>query len=215
MYRYAIFDLDGTLLYTLPDLTDCVNAALRHFGLPERTERDVMRFLGSGRTNLMMRSSGWEDRERLEALCAYYDGLYSENYHRRTRAYDGIPEALRVLQEAGVHLAVLSNKQHPMTVNLIAECLPDIRFDAVFGQRRGVALKPEAGAVYEILDLMGGTAAETAYFGDSEVDVRTARNAGAALYAVCWGFRSEETLREAGAERMLRDPSEIPGVFGL
>lgn len=215
MYRYAIFDLDGTLLYTIPDLTDSVNGALAHFGLPPRTEAEVQSFIGSGRTNLMRRASGLEDEETLEKLCLYYDELYGANYHRRTTAYAGIYEALQVLQDAGIRMAVLSNKQNMMTVNLIAECLPGIRFDAVFGQRAGVPLKPDPTAVREIMALMGAAAEETAYFGDSDVDVRTALNAGAGLFAVTWGFRSEETLRAAGAERMLRSPSEIPGVFGL
>lgn len=215
MFRYAIFDLDGTLLNTLLDLADCVNATLRHFGLPEVQSGDVMRALGSGRTNLIRRTSGVEDPERLEEICVYYDALYGKNYRRRTRAYDGIAEALAKLQDAGVGMAVLSNKQHPMTVSLIAECLPEIRFAAVLGQRPGVALKPEAGAVYEILDILGAPKEETLYFGDSDVDVLTARNAGVEMAAVTWGYRPEGTLIRAGAARLLHSPAEIPGLFGI
>ena len=203
MFRYAIFDLDGTLLNTLLDLADCVNATLRHFGLPEVQSGDVMRALGSGRTNLIRRTSGVEDPERLEEICVYYDALYGKNYRRLTRAYDGIAEALAKLQDAGVGMAVLSNKQHPMTVSLIA------------GQRPGVALKPEAGAVYEILDILGAPKEETLYFGDSDVDVLTARNAGVEMAAVTWGYRPEGTLIRAGAARLLHSPAEIPGLFGI
>ena len=153
MFRYAIFDLDGTLLNTLLDLADCVNATLRHFDLQEVQSDDVMRALGSGRTNLIRRMSGVEDPERLEEICVYYDALYGKNYRRLTRAYDGIAEALAKLQDAGVGMAVLSNKQHPMTVSLIAECLPEIRFAAVLGQRPGVALKPEAGENVALFDV--------------------------------------------------------------
>ena len=215
MFRYAIFDLDGTLLNTLLDLADCVNATLRHFDLQEVQSGDVMRALGSGRTNLIRRTSGVEDPERLEEICVYYDALYGKNYRRLTRAYDGIAEALAKLQDAGVGMAVLSNKQHPMTVSLIAECLPEIRFAAVLGQRPGVALKPEAGAVYEILDILGAPKEETLYFGDSDVDVLTAQNAGVEMAAVTWGYRPEGTLIRAGAARLLHSPAEIPGLFGI
>ena len=119
------------------------------------------------------------------------------------------------MQKKPQKIYVLSNKPQLMTANLIAECLPQIRFEAVLGQREGVALKPDPAAVREILDLMGARAEETAYFGDSEVDVKTAVNAGLPLYAVTWGFRSVETLRGAGAQVLLDSPAEIPGVFGL
>ncbi|MEA4824550.1 MAG: HAD family hydrolase [Clostridiaceae bacterium] len=215
MLRYAIFDLDGTLLNTLLDLADCVNATLRHFGLPEREPEDIMAFLGSGRTHLIRNASGITAQPRLEEICVYYDVLYGQNYRRLTRAYNGIAAALSKLQAAGIGMAVLSNKQHPMTVSLVAECLPGIRFGAVLGQRPGVALKPEAGAVYEILDILGAAKEETVYFGDSDIDVKTAQNAGVEMSAVTWGFRSEETLLKAGAVRLLRSPEEIPGIFGV
>ncbi|NMA08589.1 MAG: HAD family hydrolase [Clostridiales bacterium] len=213
MYKCAIFDLDGTLLNTLPDLTDCVNQTLRHFGLPERKSEEIMAFLGSGRTHLIRSASGIDTQPRLEEICVWYDACYGANYRHLTHAYDGIADALEQVQAAGIKMAVLSNKQHEMTVPLVAECLPGIRFGAVFGQRPNVALKPEAGAVTEILDALGCTRDECIYFGDSDVDVRTARNAGVEMVAVTWGFRSVETLRKAGAVRFIHTPAEIPGVF--
>ena len=215
MLRYAIFDLDGTLLNTALDLADCVNAAMRRYGFREYTEDDVRLMVGNGSRNLMIRCTGLQDDKKIDEICSWYNGLYAKNYHNRTCAYDGIAENLAKLQAAGIGMAVLSNKPQLMTANLIAECLPEIRFLSVLGQREGVALKPDPAAVREILELMGASPEETAYFGDSEVDVKTAKNAGLPLYTVTWGFRSEETLRGAGAEVFLRAPDEIPGVFGL
>ena len=215
MLRYAIFDLDGTLLNTALDLRDCLNAAMRRYGFREYTEAEVKLMVGNGSRNLMIRCTGLKDDEKIDEICAWYNGLYAKNYHNLSRAYDGIPEALAKLQAQGVVMAVLSNKPQLMTANLIAECLPEIRFAAVLGQREGVALKPDPAAVREILGVMGASAEETAYFGDSEVDVKTAVNAELPLFAATWGFRSEETLRSAGAQVFLHAPDEIPGVFGL
>ncbi len=215
MLRNAIFDLDGTLLNTALDLRDCLNAAMRRYGFPTYTEEQVRLMVGNGSRNLIIRCTGLRDDARIDEICRYYNGLYARNYRVLTCAYDGVAEAAQKLQNAGIRMAVLSNKPQLMTANLIAECLPQIRFEAVLGQREGVALKPDPAAVREILDLMGARAEETAYFGDSEVDVKTAVNAGLPLYAVTWGFRSVETLRSAGAQVLLDSPAEIPGVFGL
>lgn len=214
-YRCAIFDLDGTLLDTIPDLTDAVNTTMEHFGLPKRSPEEVTSFLGHGGRNLIMQCAGMDDCEKLGEIFAYYTALYGKNYKRLTRPYDGIPEALEKLAKAGVKLAVLSNKGHQMTVPLIEKCLPEIRFDVVFGQRPNVALKPEAGAVYEILDVIGAKPEETIYFGDSEVDIQTARNAKVDMGIAAWGYRSREDLEKAGAECLLDDPAQIPALFGL
>lgn len=214
-YRCGIFDLDGTLLNTLLDLTDAVNTTMAKFGYPARTQDEVRSFLGNGGQNLIMKCTGVFDAEKIADVYRFYNAYYGENYKRLTRAYDGISEALTVLQNAGIKLAVLSNKGHAMTVPLIEKCLPDIHFEAVFGQRPNVALKPEAGAVYEILDLLNVTPEETLYFGDSDIDIKTAKNAKVDMVTVTWGYRFRDTLTAAGADWFIDRPDEIPGTFGL
>jgi len=130
----AIFDLDGTLLNTLDDIADSMNAALAACGLPVHPARDYRLLVGRGVSNLVRAACPPEtDGETLARVGALYARGYAEGYLNKTRAYEGAEAMLRALTEDGAALAVLSNKPHGMTVRMISECFPSIRFAAVFG----------------------------------------------------------------------------------
>lgn len=205
----AIFDLDGTLLDTVGDLAAACNRMLVQRGLPEHNYDDYCRFVGNGILRLVERALPEELRtpEYVAAARADFVQFYLGAIDRHTKPYAGIPELLAELTRRGVRLAVASNKFQQGTEWLIGRFFPDIPFDAVFGQRPGVPLKPDPAVVSEILARTDVSRERVLYVGDSGIDMQTARAAGVHSVGVTWGFRSREELRQAGAD-VLVDRSE-------
>lgn len=200
-YKLAIFDLDGTVLDSLDDLANSTNAALRAHGYPERTRQEICQFVGNGMARLIARAVpvGTDDNTTA-AVLATFKAYYADHCAEKTAPYAGVLQLLARLRAAGVKLAVLSNKADAATKSLCHTYFEGA-FDLVVGEREseGVRKKPAPDAVFAILRELQVDAAEAVYIGDSEVDVQTAQNAGLALLAVTWGFRSEAVLRESGA----------------
>lgn len=212
-YRAAIFDMDGTILDTLEDLRDSVNAALRREGFPERTLEEVRSFVGNGAAKLVERAvPAGTDAETTRRVLDFYRPYYEAHAQILTAPYPGVPEAMAALRAAGVRLAVVSNKPHPATAKLAARYFPGV-FDAVIGARDGTAVKPAPDLLCEAMELLGVRPEETVYVGDSDVDVATAKNAGTDEIAVAWGFREEAFLREHGAPQIVRDAAELTAAI--
>lgn len=209
-FKAAIFDMDGTILDTLADIAASVNASLRRFGYPARTVGQVRTFVGNGALKLVERAlPPGTDEAAIRAVLTYYRPYYETHAAVDTRPYDGIPEALAALREAGVRLAVVSNKPDPAAQALAARYFPGV-FDAVLGARDGLPVKPAPALMREAMRLVGVRPDETVYVGDSDVDIETAKNAGTACLCAAWGFRDEAFLRAHGAAAVLRSPSELP-----
>ena len=211
-YRVVIFDLDGTLLYTLDDLWISINHALSFNGFPERSRDEVRRFVGNGLRKLVSRAvpEGTPDnmQERVFAeLKEYYDLHYRDN----TRLYDGIIPMLRELKAAGCKTAVVSNKADRFTKKLSRDFFGEL-IDVTVGEHPGVGKKPSPDMVLSVLEQLDCTAAEAVYVGDSEVDISTAENSGTDCIIVDWGFRDREMLIESGAETVISSPEELPGL---
>lgn len=203
--RGVVFDLDGTLLDTLADLAACVNKTLRQLGLPERSREQVMAALGNGSRRLLSGSMpGHEDL--VDRALAYYHGIYPPKKGAKTAPYRGIPEMLARLQEDGWLAAILSNKPHGAVLSLRDEFFPGV---PAAGDRDGIPRKPDPTALFALMKEAGMDPARTVYVGDSEVDVQLARNAFLPCVAVVWGYRSEEQLREAGADVIAQDAGEL------
>lgn len=211
MYRYqaVIFDLDGTLLDTLEDLKDSVNAALFAYGCKERSLEEVRNFVGNGIRKLIERAlpQGGDDKTVEEMLVLHRD-YYQVHCADKTRPYDGISEMLAKLKQRGIQLAVLSNKPDYAVKILCDKYFPGI-FDKAYGFREGIERKPAPDAVFALLEELGVQRANAVYVGDSEVDVQTAKNAGLDMMIVEWGFRDREFLIESGAVNLVSVPSEI------
>lgn len=189
----VIFDLDGTLLDTLEDLLDATNYALTACGYPERTLAELRRFVGNGAYNQIRLSlpEGTEEEE-IQRVLSIYKPYYTANCQIKTRPYAGIPEVLAQLGEK-YPLAIVSNKPDPAVKALCAQYFPGIY---ALGEKPGCPRKPAPDMVYRAMEAIG--ADRCLYVGDSEVDILTAKNAGAPCLSVLWGFREEETLRRAG-----------------
>ena len=208
-YDLAIFDLDGTILYTLEDLKNSLNYALEHHGYPTRTLDEVRRFVGNGVRMLVQRGApAGTDSAELDALYVTFHDHYREHDLDTTRPYVGIPELLRDLRAAGKRLAVVSNKVDFAVKDLCARFYPGL-FEIAAGERPGVAKKPAPDLVELVLSELGVPRERAVYIGDSEVDIQTARNAGLDEMAVAWGFRSEEELTTHGAKRIVPSPAAL------
>lgn len=209
--RLVIFDLDGTLLDTIGDLSAACNHLLAQRGYPLHTDEEYRLMVGNGIDRLIERALPPDVRspETARVLRPEFIDYYRAHIDQHTRPYPGIPELLEKLEENGVKLAVASNKYHNGTVALITRFFPQRHFAAAFGQRDGVSVKPDPAVVYEILSLTGVDASDTLYVGDSGVDMQTARNAGVESAGVTWGFRPRAELEQSGAVHIARVPADI------
>lgn len=212
--KAVIFDLDGTLLNTLDDLAASVNAALSQNQLPVRTLDEVRRFVGNGVRKLIERAVP-ELGDKHPQFQQVYDAFvahYAEHSRDATRPYDGVMDALDTLLEKDVKLAIVSNKIDFAVKELSVLYFGD-RMLAAIGDDPSRARKPAPDSVFAAMKIMGVTADEAVYVGDSDVDVFTAHNAGLPCLAVNWGFRSEESLQEAGAEYIAHTAREMVEII--
>lgn len=206
-YGVAIFDLDGTLLDTLDDLKNALNFALKSNGFPVRTRDEVRSFVGNGMKKLIERGAGDSaTEEKLERLYQFHTSYYSKHSTDMTAPYAGIQELLKKMKAAGVHLAVVSNKDDYAVGPLCEKYFPKI-FEVAVGVREGVAKKPAPDTVLEVLKKFGGASA--VYIGDSEVDIETAKNANIRCISVTWGFRDESDLIKSGATAIAHNTDEL------
>ena len=200
-YTTVLFDLDGTLLDTLDDLTDAVNRALAACGLPQREKREVRAFLGNGARYLMEHAAPGMEAERFEKMLVDYKADYDANCVVKTAPYPGIEALLRALRARGVKTGIISNKPDSAVQPLYETFFADT-MDIAVGEREGIRRKPAPDTVLSAMERLGSAPGETLYVGDTEVDLETARRAGVACAAVTWGFRDPDQLVAAGAERL-------------
>ncbi len=210
MIKGIIFDVDGTTLDTLDDIYESFNRALELFHMPLQTKDQVRMGVGRGFKVLIDKCTpeGTDEKTKEEFL-PVYSGIYAENYKNKTLPYKGIPELLKALHEKGIRLAINSNKGDAYVKGLIEKNFPDIPFTEVMGAREGIAHKPDPQGTDMIIDEMGLNKEEILYIGDSDVDIMTAKNAGVRSIGCLWGFRDEETLKNAGADIIVSRPEEI------
>lgn len=209
----AIFDLDGTLLNTLGDLCDSVNFALVRRGFPTVTEEQTRERVGNGVRNLVQRCLPDEAADALVDECLDdFRTAYTERMMNRTQPYDGVMRLLKDLKKAGVTVGVLSNKYDLAAKTLTRHYFGDL-CQLTFGEKPGVPRKPDPTSALALLDALGGDPAATLYIGDSATDMETAKNAGLTPVGVTWGFRSAETLLEAGAAALVDEPAALLPLF--
>lgn len=209
-YQAILFDMDGTVLDTLDDLTAAVNATMEHFGYGALTRGQVCRYVGNGSRKLIERAAPEADADRVEELLAWYKPWYTAHCSVLTRPYAGIVPLLQRLREAGIPAAIISNKPD-RTVRALAErFFPGLTALAVGeNESQGLRRKPWPDMIDAAAARLGLEKAACLYVGDSEVDVATAKAAGMACASVLWGFRSREELLAAGAVRLFETPEEL------
>jgi len=208
-YDTVLFDLDGTLLYTLDDLEDSVNAVLLKRGYRQRTKEEIKQFVGDGAKMLITRSlpPGASETEILQCLAMFRE-IYQANLQNKTRPYEGIPALLKKLKEMGIKTGVVSNKPDEAT-KVVCRIYFQGDIDVAIGDNIDRKKKPEPDNLYEAMNQLGAVKEKTLYVGDSDTDIITARNAGVDSVGVTWGYRSRETLEKAGAGNIIDKPEQL------
>ncbi|HHN46543.1 MAG TPA: HAD family hydrolase [Planctomycetes bacterium] len=211
----VLFDLDGTLLDTIEDLGDSMNAVLRSLGLPLHDYEAYKVFVGDGIRNLVMRALPEERRDEgsLKHCRDLLWAEYSKRWRDKTRPYADIPEMLDALAARNIAMAILSNKPDEFTQKVVGAMLSRWRFAAVQGMREGVPIKPDPSAALDIAGKLGIAPADFVYLGDTGTDMKTAASAGMFAVGALWGFRSGEELAASGARMLIRSPLELLPLF--
>lgn len=207
----VIFDLDGTLLNTIDDLADSGNRALRSLGLKTFPVDDYYRFVGKGLDVAISRilDKAGADPGKHAELKRAFQHHYDRLKRNKTRPYPNIRGVLRRLDGQSVTLAVLSNKNHADTVDVVRHFFPDIPFAEVFGKKDGFPIKPDPSSLIAMLKTLDLDRKEVLYVGDTATDMKTAKSAGVTAIGVLWGFRDADELNEAGADRLIDDPKTL------
>ena len=213
MKKAVIFDLDGTLIHSLPDIAAAMNRALARHGLPTHPEEAYRRFTGDGARNLTLRALGNGHAHMVDAVLKEYRMDYAQNSRVESGPYPGIEQALRTLVSQGMQVCVLSNKDDGDTLEVITHYFPNIAFAAVRGRRDGVPLKPDPSALLDVVQELGLEPGDCWYVGDTQTDMRCGANAGMERVAVLWGFQSREDLAEMHPEHYAEDAQQLLSIL--
>lgn len=213
MIKAVLFDLDGTLVDTLGDLSYGVNAELSKRGYPTHPKDAFKIFAGNGIPKMVERAApAGTDPEILKEITDSFVKYYSVHYADYTEAYSGTAELVKAIKEKGLKVAVVTNKAQGPAELVVKKFFGD-SFDLIFGQMPGIPAKPDPTAALLAMEALGVTPNECVFMGDSGVDVETGVNSGAYPVGVLWGFRDEKELTENGARSLIKTPQELVSVI--
>ena len=198
-YEVVIFDLDGTILDTLPDLSTAVNYALSRRGLPLHSLEEYKMMVGEGIRNLCRLALNSEDEQILNESLQDFKDYYTAHIVEKTRPYEGVPELLAALQEKGIAVAVASNKFQEGARQLIRHFYPQIPEERVLGEMEGRPRKPDPAMIEAVMSSYPkGT--RCCVVGDAWTDIEAGKAYGCDTIGVSWGYRYTEALYKAGAD---------------
>lgn len=210
MYKLCAFDLDGTLVDTIGDLAASLNYALDKNGLQPLAVQEVSRLVGHSVSYMCYMAVPEELREaRWRQVNADCDLHYAQHCCDHSHPYEGILRTVSRLKQAGVTLAVVTNKPHKHAMHVVNTLFPRDTFSIVLGMMEKFEKKPAAEPLNFVLDYLGVDRGDAVYVGDSEVDIEFAKNAGLPCVSVTWGLRPRAELIAAGAGRLIDDPEEL------
>ena len=198
--KAAIFDLDGTLVESLPGLTEALNLLLVDLGRPVKTASQVRSYIGDGQRMLIRRAlpAVEFDDAQIDTLQAPFQDHYRATWPKGTVIFDGVLEMLHTLRDSEIKLGVLSNKKHPFTVEIVEHLFGRDLIPLIYGQRDGIPKKPDPAALISISDEIQVPVNEICYIGDSTVDLETAQSARTQGLGVTWGYHDAPRLAEYG-----------------
>lgn len=211
-YNAVIFDLDGTLLDSIEDLADSMNAVLKTLNFPAYDIEEYKYFVGDGMRQLVIRTIPEEkrkDKDFVDKCLAMMNDEYNRRWDKKTRPYEGIPELLAQLEKRNIKKAVLSNKPHEFTNVIVKTLLGNWDFELIYGQRDNIPRKPNPMGALEIAKEFGVAPNKILYLGDTNTDMQTACSAGMYPVGALWGFRKADELLENGAKTLIKKPLEL------
>lgn len=209
MVKAIIFDLDGTLLDTLPDLNACMNEMLAHFGFPAITLAQTRLYVGHGGREFTAMSLPDDKKDMTDECYAFYGKIHVNHVNDKTKMFEGESAFLKRLRERGIKTAIVTNKAQNTTDILCKTLLKDFPFDVVQGNSVNYPVKPDPASTLAVLEKLGASPEEAVFVGDGDTDVQTAKNAGMRCVSVLWGYRTKEELICAGATCFARNFQEL------
>ncbi len=215
MYKACIFDLDGTLADSVESIAYSANRAIGKYGFPPNPVENYKMYAGDGAPEMLKRSlldAGDKELKYFALVQAEYKRLFETDCMYHVVPYDGIVEALKQLKEAGVYIAVLSNKPHSRTVDVVESLFGKGYFDEILGMTDEATRKPNPVGAFAIAEKFGVKSSECMYVGDTNTDMQTGVAAGMLTIGVTWGFRQREELEENGAHVIINSPLELPKI---
>ena len=217
MKNAIIFDMDGTILDTLDDLTDSTNIVLKKFNAPQRTKDEVRNFVGNGIKKLLERAiPGGNQNPNFEKAYSFLQETYSKNCLVKTKPYAGILDLMKTLKANGIKMGIVSNKPDAQVKELNRIFFSEyVDSTCAIGAQEGIKLKPQPDSVYKVLENLNVNKDQAFYAGDSDVDYQTSLNAGLDCISVLWGFRTEEQLASCGASNFAQVPDDILSYFSI
>ena len=207
--KTLIFDLDGTLIDSLEDIAVCMNKVLEELNLPIHKIEDYKYFVGGGISILVENALKNSSETIKNEVTKRFKIIYDQKLHVKTKPYLGIYELLDELEKMNCNLAILSNKPHEFTVEYAKLLFSKYNFKYIYGQKEGIAKKPDPILALEIAKKFNIPCEEIFFVGDTMVDMQTAKNANMKAIGVLWGFRDEKELKENGADFLVSHPLEI------
>ncbi|MBS6463588.1 MAG: HAD-IA family hydrolase [Firmicutes bacterium] len=214
MTKAIFFDLDGTILDTVPDIQDSINRMLAENGLPPLSAEEIVRYVGNGAKKLVDRClKGRVTEERAERCLHRYNEIYTNCGSPKTRIFPGLSKTLPLLKEKGYLLAVITNKPQETADEVKKIYLDPLGISYVFGQREGIPVKPDPKPMEIVLAQFGLKREEVVFVGDGETDAAFAINAGVRGISCLWGYREKELLLEVGAREFIDRPEELLSLF--
>ncbi len=209
MKRAVIFDLDGTLLQTLPDIGGSMNRVLERFGLPAHPLEAYNKMVGNGAMKLTERAVGNKGHSLTEQVYHAYRAEYAAHTCDKSYIYPGIMKTIRELRKLGIILTVFSNKDDPDVKSVIDHYFPEHPFKTIRGRMEGIPLKPEPDGAYMIAKTLDLEPSEFLYVGDTGTDMDCGNNANMETVGVTWGFRTREELIEHHARHIIDKPEQL------
>jgi phosphoglycolate phosphatase len=213
-HKAVFFDLDGTLVDTLDDLTNAMNFALNLLDQPSINREECREMIGEGLSVFAYKALPENAKHLQQQLINEMKKRYLTTCFEETTIYPGVLEFVDQCRQKGLKLAVISNKEHTLTHKIVHHYFGPERFQCVLGQKEGLKIKPDPAPVHWVMNQLGiDNPKDVLYIGDSDVDAQTALNAGVDFVGVSWGFSSVEQLKAAGAQIILDQAAEILGIL--
>ena len=211
--KAILFDLDGTLMNTLEDLTDSTNYVLENNNCSKRNIKEIRSFVGNGIKKLMERALPCDCSEELINKC--FEEMiiyYKEHSTIKTKPYEGVISLIEELHKKGFKIGVITNKAQN-SADIIVNNFFGTNVDITIGDSKNFPLKPAPNGIFKAMNFLNVTKEETVYIGDSEVDIATARNSDLEVISVLWGFRDEDFLKENGGNIFAKNVEELKNII--
>lgn len=218
-YKCCIFDLDGTLVNSIHALTYCTNQALKRCGVEKQVnEEQMMTIVGDGYKTQMRRSliaCGDTELIHYEEILPIYMEVFAKHCLYEMHAYDGIMELLSYVRDKGMKIAVVSNKPHAQAIDTVEHVFGKGYFDTIIGEKEGIPKKPDPTGALTAAKELDVLPEECLYFGDTNTDMQTGKNAGMTTVGVLWGFRGREELEQFSPAYLIENPMEMVTILEM